>query len=91
MSHLIPFWCYLPAYLVLWYALTRCELPGGALVTLRQATIAGVALLALAFGLHKLKLHVTNREIASGARDFVLVDPDARADPIAPAVPGLRN
>jgi hypothetical protein len=71
VSHLIPFWCYLPAYLVLWYGLTRCELPGRALVTVRQATIAGVALLALAFGLHKLKLHVTNREIASGARDFV--------------------
>ncbi len=71
VSHLIPFWCYLPAYLVLWYALTRCELRGPTLSRIRRATVVGVALLAVAFCGHKLKLHVTNHEIARGARDFV--------------------
>ena len=71
VAHLIPFWCYLPAYLVLWYALTHSELRGPTLSRIRQATVVGVALLAVAFCGHKLKLHVANREIARGARDFV--------------------
>ena len=71
VSHLIPFWCYLPAYLVLWYGLTRCELRSPTLSGIRRATVVGVALLALAFCGHKLKLHVANHEIARGARDFV--------------------
>jgi hypothetical protein len=69
--HLIPFWCYLPAYLVLWFALLRCEVGRPALRRLRQATLAGVALVASAFAAHKVVLHVRNAEIARGARDFV--------------------
>lgn len=70
VSHLIPFWCYLPAYLVLWFALTRCVLRRPALIGLRRSAVGAVAVLALAFSGHKLLLHATNREISRGARDF---------------------
>jgi hypothetical protein len=70
VSHLIPFWCYLPAYLVLWFALTRCELRRPALVGVRRAAVGAVAVLALSFSVHKLQLHLRHWEIARGARDF---------------------
>jgi hypothetical protein len=71
VSHPIPFWCYLPAYLVLWFALLRCQVGRPALLRLRRATLCAVAFVAIAFTAHKLALHVRNREISRGARDFV--------------------
>ncbi len=71
VSHLVPFWCYVPAYLVLWFALLRAEVVGPRLAAVRRVTVGLVTLLAVAFTAHKMQLHLANREISRGARDFV--------------------
>jgi hypothetical protein len=83
VSQMVPFWVYLPAYLVLFYALTRSDLHAPRLVLGRRAVVAGVALLGLAFGAHKVYLFAANRDVVRGAREFVEaiaahVPPDGR-------------
>lgn len=67
VAHRIPFWCYLPAYLVLFYLATRGDrrdLPG------RLTSLAIAALLAL-FLADKLLDVQRHRSVVQGARGFV--------------------
>jgi hypothetical protein len=72
VSQLMPFWCYLPAYLVLFFALTRCRLERPALGRLRGLAVAVTAVLGLALALHKLHIYRGHLDIVRGARDFVV-------------------
>jgi len=72
VSQLMPFWCYLPAYLVLFFALTRCRLERPALDRVRGLAVAVTAVLGLALALHKLHIYCSHLDIVRGARDFVV-------------------
>ena len=71
VSQLMPFWCYLPAYLVLFFALTQCRLERPALNRVRSLAVAVTAALGLALAAHKLHIYWAHLDIVRGARDFV--------------------
>jgi hypothetical protein len=71
VSQLMPFWCYLPAYLVLFHSLTHMRLEHPWSVRARDLTVAVSALLGLLLVGHKIHIYRANIEIARGARDFV--------------------
>ena len=71
VSQLMPFWCYLPAYLVLFFALTQCRLDRPALNRVRGLAVALTAVLGLALAARKLHIYHTHLDIVRGARDFV--------------------
>lgn len=70
-AQLVPFWCYLPAYLILFYSLSRLELQARPWLLARRALYAGIAILGVAFVGHKLQQFRSGREVVRGARDFV--------------------
>jgi hypothetical protein len=83
VSQMIPFWCYLPAYMVLFYTLRQADVRSPLLAAARRAAVAGIALLGTAFAAHKVYLYATQIEVVRGAREFVdaiaaHVPPDAR-------------
>lgn len=80
ISQMIPFWCYLPAYLVLFYAITATEAREPTLRIARQVTIGSVAVLSLAFCAHKVYLYTSQSAVVKGARAFV----DAIAEHVPP-------
>jgi len=66
-THLMPFWCYLPAHLLALRTITCCGLP----VRLRRLVLYSVAVLGVAFLAHKVRVHNQNLDVSAGARDFV--------------------
>jgi hypothetical protein len=71
VSQMMPFWCYLPAYLVLLYAITRGTAPEPLPAWVRRLTVTGTALLGVAFLAHKVFLYRSQIEIVTAARAFV--------------------
>jgi hypothetical protein len=79
VTHQMPFWCYLPAYLVLFHLLARER---GHDAVLRLARAATLVLLTI-FLAHKVIDYERHRGVVLGARDFVeriaaAVPPDGR-------------
>jgi hypothetical protein len=70
-SQLIPFWCYLPAYLVVFYALTHMDLPRPSIARARSMVVWASALVGLLLVAHKIHIYGANLDVARGARDFV--------------------
>ncbi len=71
VSQLMPFWCYLPAYLVLFFGLTRCRLHSPALARVRTLVVAATAMLGVALALYKLHIYRAHLDVVRGARGFV--------------------
>ncbi len=71
VSQLMPFWCYLPAYLVLFFALTQCRLQSSAQGRVRSLAVAVTAALGLALAAHKLYIYQAHLDIVRGAHAFV--------------------
>lgn len=66
-THLMPFWCYLPAYLLALRAITSSGPPP----RWKRLVLYAVAVLGVAFLAHKVRIHYKNLEVIAGARDFV--------------------
>jgi hypothetical protein len=71
VTHLIPFWCYLPSYLVSFHVISRCAVSTPSLAAIKRLTVVSVVLLGVLFLGHKVRIHFTNLEIVEGAREFV--------------------
>ncbi len=71
-SHRMPFWCYLPGYVIFFYVMINLDLQRKRLERGKRAVSALLAFVMLAFIGHKLILHYRNLEISHAARDFAL-------------------
>ena len=71
LSQMMPFWCYLPAYVVLFYTLTRADAPAGTVGSIRGLAVAGTVVLGLVFLAHKVALYRSQLEVIRAARAFV--------------------
>ncbi len=71
-SHQIPFWCYLPGYMILSYVILNLDLEEGRPRRVKDVVSGGLAVLMVVFLAHKAALHYSNLDISQAARDFVL-------------------
>jgi hypothetical protein len=79
VAHRIPFWCYLPAYMVLFYLASQEDRRD----LLRRWTVLAIPALLAVFLVDKLLDVQRHRPVVRGARDFVtklaeVVPPDGR-------------
>lgn len=70
-AHLMPLWCYLPAFVVLFFAVIRAELPDGALwPRVRTAVVLVTAATMALFLAHKARRYVHNAEVIAATGIF---------------------
>ena len=71
-AHLMPLWCYLPAYLVLFFAVIRAELPDRAVwARARTAVVVVIAVTMALFLAHKGRRYVQYAEVIAATGTFV--------------------
>ncbi len=72
VSHRIPFWCYLPGYMIFFYVILNLDLESERLRRAKGIVSGGLAVLMIALVAHKATLHYRNLDISRATRDFVL-------------------
>ena len=72
VTHLMPFWCYLPSYLMSFHAIQHCNITVPSFTVVRRLALVGITILGVAFLGHKVRIHFANLETVEGARDFVV-------------------
>ncbi len=71
VTHPIPFWCYLPAWILLFDLVLTTPAPaGGRWRALQRAVVFGLLAVGVVFLAHKVRLHVSGQEISRAARQF---------------------